>query len=154
MMEYDEHIRGKKESYSESSAKYLDAVDRWQAKPNNVVLASKMGLFGRLMQRKRKDLEMSITIAIAENIERLVNAVSTLQLTLDYLAQYESQLNRHLGYLEHPTPLRPERKREMARTYEKERGELLAKLQKLRETLPDDREVEFRRLRNAGALSH
>ena len=42
----------------------------------------------------------------------------------------------------------------MARTYEKERGELLAKLQKLRETLPDDREVEFRRLRNAGALSH
>lgn len=150
--EFDEQVRVKKEAYSEGSTKYLDAVDRWQQDPNNVSLASKMGLLGRVMQKKRNELEQSVTIAIAENIERLVNVLSDYYWTLDNLTQHNDQLNRHTGYLELPITLNNNRKKEMEKKYQSERAELAAKLRELQQEFSDDREIEFRRLSSASVL--
>ncbi|HQH28759.1 MAG TPA: hypothetical protein PLP17_15305, partial [Oligoflexia bacterium] len=150
--EHSEDVRQKKNEYTQVSAKYLDAVDRWQQAPSDMTLASAMGSLGREMQKKRIELEQSATIAIAENVARLVDILVEDQVTYDNLQRYNSQLNKHIGFLTHPTPMRSERRRELQKIYDSERAELTEKMANLRQDLPDSKELEYRRRQNADEL--
>ncbi len=141
--EVSESLYAKREKYTQASREYLQAVDAWQADPNNLAAASKMGLLGRALQQRRQGFEDGVVIAIAEGVETSVESVGKLGITARLFEEQLQQLSRHLGYYEGFTPLAAERKRDLRSSYLNDRKSLVSELKEIRNKVSDVQEKEL-----------
>lgn len=141
--ELSPELASKREKYTQASREYLQAVDEWQAEPNDLTAASKMGALGRALQQRRQEFEDGVVVAIAEGVEQSINEVTKQNVALERLEEQVQQLSRHLGYYEGFTPLASERKRDLKRSYLTDRKSLVSQLDELKTKLSDEKEKEL-----------
>ncbi len=141
--EISPELSAKREKYTQASRDYLQAVDEWQAEPNDLTAASKMGALGRTLQQRRQEYEDGVVIAIAQGVETSINEVTKNSVALERLEEQTQQLSRHLGYYEGFTPLAAERKRDLKSSYLSDRKSLVSQLDELKKKLSDTKEKEL-----------
>ncbi|MCB0324138.1 MAG: Stp1/IreP family PP2C-type Ser/Thr phosphatase [Bdellovibrionales bacterium] len=146
--DYSDELRDKRDAYAEASRRYLEAVDAWQEKPDELTTASRMGALGRVLQKRRTELEEGVTVAIAEGIERVVARIGEVDVALRNLMLRREMISRHLGYHQGFVPLSGERRRALKQTYLDDRKTLVDDLESLKRQVPDLKEIEWLQLQS------
>ena len=132
-------------AYQKASESYYSSVDAWDAQPNDISLAAKMGENGRALQQLQIALSESIKRVSKRKIAELATAVARNKVELSSLAEAADQLSRHSGYFRAYTDAPASQRKGLRDSYLEQRAELVAELKILSEMVSDRKEVRFRR---------
>lgn len=146
------NVRDRRERFTQASRNYAEAVKRWRNDPADQQAASMMAALGRETNSRRAELEGALEKAIQEGIDGSRQEISEAKYFIANLTRRQSQLNRHIGFLNAFIPLTPQRRSDELKKLLDDRAALVKKHTELQGRLSDDIEIAFRRA-TAGADS-
>ena len=143
-------VRDRRERFTQASRNYAAAVNRWRNDPADQQAASMMAALGRETNSRRAELEAGLEKAIQDGIDESRQAIGETKYFIASLARRQSQLNRHIGFLNAFIPLTPQRRADELKKLLDDRATLVKKHTELQGRLSDDIEIAFRRATAGG----
>ncbi len=143
-------VRERRERFTQASRNYAEAVKRWRNDPADQQAASMMAALGRETNSRRAELEAGLEKAIQDGIDSSRQEIAEGKYFINNLVRRQSQLNRHIGFLNAFIPLTPQRRADDLKKLLDDRAALVKKHTELQGRLSDDIEIAFRRAMAGG----